>query len=62
MKINKEKLFIALAEKEMRARDIKSISRDTYDRALQGGNLHTATVGRLAKELGVRVSDLVEVS
>ena len=61
MKINKQKLDIALAEKQMRAGDIKSISRDTYDRAISGGNLHTATVGRLAKELGVKVADLVEV-
>lgn len=61
MKINKSKLGIALANKQMRACDIKSISRDTYDRAMRGGELNTATVGRLAKELGVDAADIVEI-
>lgn len=61
MRINKDKLYLALANNGMRVGDIKSISRDTYDRAIKGGNLNTATVGRLAKELGVRATDIVEI-
>ena len=59
MKIDKTKLGIALANAEMSAGDIKSICRDTYDRAIKGANLNPRTVGRLAKELGIKAEDLI---
>ena len=59
MTIDKTKLCIALANAQMKAGDIKSICRDTYDRAIKGANLNPRTIGRLAEELGVRAEDLI---
>ncbi len=62
MKIDKNKLDIALAKQKKNAGDIKSICRDTYDRAIKGANLNPRTVGRLAEELVVKVEDLIETN
>lgn len=59
MKVNKNCLQIAMAAAEKSAYDIGSISARTYYRAIAGENLKPKTIGRLAKELGVEVSELV---
>lgn len=60
MIIDRTKLDVALANAQMKAGDIKSICRDTYDRAIKGSNLNPRTIGRLAEELGVKAEDLIK--
>lgn len=60
LKLDKRKLQLAMAEAEKGAYDLKSISPRTYYRAIAGDALNTRTIGRLAKELNVKVSDIVE--
>lgn len=62
MKIDVLKLQIAMAIKQMRASDIHSVSPDTWRRASSGKPVKPVTVGLIAEELGVSVTDLVEVS
>lgn len=62
MKISKDKLLLAMADAGKGVRDLQSISNATYYRIIEGGEIYTKTVHRLAKELGVRAVDLVEVS
>lgn len=61
MKINKEKLILAMADAGKGVRDLESISNGTYYRMIDGEEVYTKTVHRLAKELGIKVADLVEV-
>lgn len=61
MKVNKERLQIAMAAAEKSAHSMNSISARTYYRAIAGDALNLKTVGRIAKELNVSVSDIVEI-
>ncbi len=61
MIIDKCKFQIALAEAGIRAKDLTSISKSTYLRVISGKSVRPSTVGKLAKELGVHVTDLVGV-
>lgn len=60
MKIDKMKLEMAMANAELSSVNITSVCRTTYCRAIKGENLTPKTVGKLAKELGVSVADIVE--
>lgn len=60
MKIDKKKLEIAMANAGASSVNITSVCRATYCRAMRGENLMPKTVGKLAKELGVSVTDIVE--
>ncbi len=61
MNVNKAKLYIAMANAEIPATAIKSVSRATYHRMIAGKSVRPASVGRLAKELGVNAADIVDV-
>jgi len=62
MIIEKSKLEILMAKKELRSGDlIKSagISMDTLNRARKNRHLQPFTVGKIAKALDVSIEDLV---
>ena len=59
MKVDKSKVFVAMADAELSPLSLKSVSRSTFYRAINGSDLCPATVGRLAKELGVKAADLI---
>lgn len=61
LKISKQKLLLTMADRKTAPSNIKSISRETYYRAINGKSLSPVTVGKLAEELGVKASDIVEV-
>lgn len=61
MKLNKRKLQIAMAERGKGALDLESISARTYYRAAAGESICLKSAGSLARELGVRVADIVEI-
>lgn len=62
MTINTSKLQLVMAMKQKRASDIHCVSPDTWRRAASGKPVRPVTVGLIAEELGVSVTDLVEVS
>lgn len=62
MKISEKKLDIALAKKCMSLTDLRSdISSCTLYR-VKNGEVTTKTAGRLAKILGVDITDLIETT
>ena len=61
MKINKTKLQIAMAEADKNADELQSVSKRTYYRAAAGESICIKSAGNLARELGVRVADIVEI-
>ena len=60
MTISKTKLDICLAKAAINASDLKSVDPRTYWRAASGKELRPKSVGKLAKELGVSVEDLID--
>lgn len=63
MKINKTKLLIALANSCMNPYDLcKAVGMQyqSYRRIANGGNCKPATIGKIAKALGVDVTELLE--
>lgn len=63
MKISKNKLEIVLARKCMNARDLRVItSPQTISRARNGKDIGTKTVGKIARYLGVDVSEIIETN
>lgn len=63
MKVDKKKLETAMARACMSTADLQKASdmpRGTVDRAISGRNARTGTIGRIAKALGVDVTDIIE--
>lgn len=62
MKVNKKKLELAKARACMTTNDIiaAGISKGTYIGALSNKNVMPATAGKLAKVLGVDVTEIIE--
>lgn len=63
MKLNKEKLEIAQAEKRLNPYalcETAGIRYNTYRRIIKGNPCKPATAGSIAAALGVRVEDLIE--
>lgn len=63
MKVNKKKLELAMANACMDSRDLAvaaNLPRPTLNNAITGRNLRPATVGKVAKALGVSVESLIE--
>ncbi|MBC1758737.1 helix-turn-helix domain-containing protein [Listeria ivanovii] len=62
MRVNKNKLDIALAMACKSASDLRSegLSPQTITRIRRGKEVKPVTVGKLAKALGVEVTDIIE--
>lgn len=61
MKVSKTKLELVLARECKTITDLRlGTSPQTLTKASKGGNLRPSTVGRIAKALGVDVTDIVE--
>ena len=63
MKINKKKIQIAMARNCMNTVDLQKTTgmpRPTVDNVVAGKNVRPGTVGRIAKALGVDVTEIIE--
>lgn len=63
MKIDKIKLELKMAEAIMNPKEVSDkagISYPAFRRAIHGGNSKFSTIGRIAKALGVDVSEIIE--
>ena len=63
MKVNKKKLELAMANTCMDSRDLAvaaNLPRPTLNNAITGRNLRPATIGKIARALGVSVESLIE--
>ena len=63
MKANRKKLEIAMANACMNTKDIQTVSgipRPTLNNVISGRNVRTGTMGKVAKALGVGVTDIIE--
>ena len=63
MKINKKKIQIARARNCMNTVDLQKTTgmpRPTVDNVVSGKNVRPGTVGRIAKALGVDVTEIIE--
>lgn len=62
MRLNKARLELSLARACMSARDLRKakISPATIKRAINGNELSTKTAGRIARALGVDVTEIME--
>lgn len=63
MKINKEKLQIAMTRACMNPKDLQEVTqmpRPTLNNAICGRGIRTGTLGRIAKALNVDPTELIE--
>lgn len=63
MKANRKKLEIAMANACMNANDIQKVSdipRPTINNVISGKNVRTGTIGKVARALGVSVTEIIE--
>ena len=63
MKVDREKLRLAMARACMDVEDLLAAAgmpRATYNNAIQGKGLRPATLGRIAKALGVDPAEILE--
>lgn len=63
MKANKRKLELAMAKECMNAEDLRATSgmpRTTVNNVIAGRSVRPATIGRIAKALGVDVTEILE--
>lgn len=63
MKANRKKLELAMAMACMNTEDVQKVSnmpRPTLNNVISGRNVRPATIGRVAKALGVDVTEIVE--
>lgn len=63
MKIDKQKLYVAMARACMNTSDIQKITempRPTINNAISGRNISPATLGKIASALEVDVTELIE--
>ena len=62
MRVNRGKLDLALARKCMSMSELRDwVAPQTLTRVRKGENIKPATLGRIAKALGVDVVDILEV-
>lgn len=64
MKVNKQELEIAMARVCMNTEDLQKLTkmpRPTLNNVMSGRSVRPATLGRVAKALGVDVREIVEV-
>lgn len=63
MKVNRKKLHIAMANACMTTADLQKASampRPTVDKVICGRSVKPATLGRIAKALGISVEEIME--
>ena len=63
MIVNKRKLYIVMARACMNTADVQKkagMPRPTLDNAISGKDVRTATVGKIAKALGVDVTEIID--
>ncbi len=62
MKLSKSKVEINLARNGMNARELRSkgISSTTLTRAMQGRSITAKSAGRIAKAIGVDITEIIE--
>lgn len=63
MKVNRQKLELAMARACMNTADLQKVAempRPTINNALVGRDVRTATVGRIARALGVDVTEIID--
>ena len=63
MKVDRKKLELAMARACMESRDLPTVAgipRPTVQNAIVGKSVRPATVGRIARALGVDVVDIIE--
>lgn len=63
MIVNKRKLYIAMARACMNTVDVQKkagMPRPTLDNVISGKDVRTATVGKIAKALGVDVTEIID--
>ena len=64
MVINRQKLMLAMAGREMRAANVADeagLSRHTLSDVMRTGKCRTDTLGKIARALGVEPKDLVDM-
>ncbi|MDO4333061.1 MAG: helix-turn-helix domain-containing protein [Eubacteriales bacterium] len=64
MKIDKQKLQIAMANACVVSKDLQkksTLPRGTYLNVVTGKSVRPATIGKIAKALNVRVEDLIQM-
>lgn len=59
MKAVRQKIEIIMARKEIKGKDIK-IPRSTMQNVLGGHNVQPYTLGKLARELGVDITEIIQ--
>ena len=63
MKANRKKLQIAMAQACMNTEDVQKVSelpRPTLNSVITGRNVRPGTLGRVAKALGCKVTEILE--
>ena len=63
LKANKKRLEIAMANACMNTEDLQKVSkmpRPTLNNVITGRNVRPGTIGRVAKALGVDVTEIIE--
>ena len=61
MRLNKDKIDLAMAQRKIAYSEIvKAVSVGSVNRARSGASVRPATAGRIADALGVPVEDLLE--
>ena len=63
MKANRKKLVIAMAKACMNAEDVQKATgmpRPTLNGVISGRNVRPGTIGKIAKALGVDVTEILE--
>lgn len=63
MKVNRQKLYLAMARACMDSADLPAaaqLPRATVQNAITGRNIRPATLGKIAKALGVDPAEIIE--
>ena len=63
MRLCKQKLYLAMARAIMNPNDVAraaEMPRGTMDNAIRGDDVRPATVGKIAKALGIDPAELIE--
>lgn len=60
MKVDKERFEVELARRCLSSRHLKGVSSQTIAKIRCGGELRSATLGRVARALGVDVTEIME--
>lgn len=63
MKVNRQKLYLAMARACMDSADLPAaaqLPRATVQNAITGRNIRPATLGKIAKALGVNPAEIIE--